>query len=267
MIDISKTIFSTIKDTIEKLRFLGRNDSKVFKKVLRLIIINDLIQESNYREMPYSQGIIKKLSDLAISCILNNPEFVINDVDKYSYSDDGTLVINKTMQPYVNDSTEQTIDTWRRVWDSGDVRIVKDNVKVAPQSSDCKCKPFTPDPSCTPSIIIFPSATVPAHAEGKYPDIDIDSLTICEKMNIYFNKDEKQLYFLDPKSCTWEKMYEQNELQITLPTDVEHTLKNNTTEEGDEVLQVYLKDTDGNQIGAGSDVIVKNENYLDQVLP
>jgi len=75
MIDVSKTIFSTIKKVIKYIRFLGHNDPKIFKKILNLIIIDDILKESEYRDMP--QGVLKKLIDLRVNCILNNPEFVI----------------------------------------------------------------------------------------------------------------------------------------------------------------------------------------------
>jgi hypothetical protein len=48
MINVKDTIYSTIKDRIDKLRFLAVNDSKVFKKILYLIIMDDIYDWSKY---------------------------------------------------------------------------------------------------------------------------------------------------------------------------------------------------------------------------
>jgi hypothetical protein len=48
MINVKNTIYSTIKDRVDKLRFLAVNDSKAFKKILYLIIMDDVYDWSNY---------------------------------------------------------------------------------------------------------------------------------------------------------------------------------------------------------------------------
>lgn len=102
MIDIKKTILETIKNKIKKLRFLGKNDTKGFKKILSLIILDDLFEWSNYLDAP--QSIQKKLQDMRNKYILCQRDFIIK------YGEPSTA--------YVNVNTPQTNDTWKRVWDS-----------------------------------------------------------------------------------------------------------------------------------------------------
>jgi len=52
MIDVKMTILETIKDKIKKLRLLGQNNPKVFKKILSLIILDDLCEWSDYLDVP-----------------------------------------------------------------------------------------------------------------------------------------------------------------------------------------------------------------------
>jgi len=48
MIDVKETILETIKDKIHKMRFLGQYDTKTFKHILYLIILDDIYDWSDY---------------------------------------------------------------------------------------------------------------------------------------------------------------------------------------------------------------------------
>jgi hypothetical protein len=52
MIDVKMTILETIKDKMKRLRFLGDNNPKTFKKILSLIVLDDLYDWSNYLDAP-----------------------------------------------------------------------------------------------------------------------------------------------------------------------------------------------------------------------
>jgi len=48
MIDVKNTIFETIKDKIQKMRFLGQYDLITFKHILYLVLLDDIYDWSNY---------------------------------------------------------------------------------------------------------------------------------------------------------------------------------------------------------------------------
>lgn len=102
MINVKMTILETIKDKIKKLRLLGQNNPKVFKKILSLIILDDLCEWSDYLDVP--QSVQKKLQDMRNNYILCNRDFIIE--------------YGEPLTAYVNVNTPQTNDTWKRVWDS-----------------------------------------------------------------------------------------------------------------------------------------------------
>lgn len=105
---------------------------------------------------------------------------------------------------YVNVNTPQTNHTWKRVWDAPDV-VTIESVEQELETT-VNARPFTPDPTCPVSLTYFGTGeTIPADRYGK-PSVDFDALTICEKMNIYINRETGQMFFLDPKTCTWKAL-------------------------------------------------------------
>jgi hypothetical protein len=105
---------------------------------------------------------------------------------------------------YVNVNTPQTNHTWKRVWDAPDI-VTIESVEQELEST-VNAHPFTPDPTCPVSLTYFGTGeTIPADRYGK-PSVDFDTLTICEKMNIYINRETGQMFFLDPKTCTWKAL-------------------------------------------------------------
>lgn len=112
MIDVKMTILETIKDKIKRLRFLGDNNHKTFKKILSLIVLDDLYDWSNYLDAP--QHIQKKLQDLRNQYILCQRDFKIQHAPYQDY--------------YVNVNTPQSNDTWKRVWDSEHVIEITEDI-------------------------------------------------------------------------------------------------------------------------------------------
>lgn len=198
MINVKDTIYSTIKDRVDKLRFLAVNDAKAFKKILYLIIMDDVYDWSSY--IGGSQEVQDIIQHLRYDFIRHNEEFLIErDIDA---------------SMYVNVNTPQTNNTWKRVWDSPNVVLLEGNkfVSNTPQV-------FVPDPNCKVGMVFFPGYIredlyVGIDIEGK-PSIDLNELTTCEKMNIFINRDTGKMYYLD-ESCNWKPVTQQLMSKITL---------------------------------------------------
>lgn len=176
MIDVKNTIIETIKDKLQKMRFLGQYDPITFKHILYLIVLDDIYDWSSY--LDENQAIQKRLQELRTQFILNHGEFIIQTTSPNHF--------------YVNTNTPQTNDTWKRVWDAPDVKIIESVSQIVPER-----KPWTPDPTCPVSIVYF---------EGEdAPTIDVSTLTTCEKMNIYINRDNNTIWYLD-QNCVWKQV-------------------------------------------------------------
>lgn len=184
MIDVKKTILATINDKMKKMRFLGENDPKGLKTILALIVLDDLYDWSDYLEDP--SPLQKKLQDLRTQFILCQHVFKIQHTQANGF--------------YVNVNTPQTSHTWKRVWDAPDLINLEDSY-IPVINSGSGCEPFIPDPTCPVSIVYFDN-----YDEHGNPDIDIASLTLCEKMNIYVNRETGQMFYLDPDTCTWKTL-------------------------------------------------------------
>lgn len=79
MIDVNKTITTTLKTRLDEVRYLARNNDKEFKKLLYLIVIDDIYKWSEY--VNESQSIQKQLKELRMQYILRNCEF---NLQKYN---------------------------------------------------------------------------------------------------------------------------------------------------------------------------------------
>lgn len=88
MIDIEKTIFKNEVDKINLLRYQAKDDSEGFKSILNLIILNDMIEWSEYLGAPHHiiQQLVDKRTDLILhnTCITpyySNDSFVYTNVN------------------------------------------------------------------------------------------------------------------------------------------------------------------------------------------
>lgn len=102
MIDVNKTIYTSLIDKIQRLRYQAQDNPQDFKSILRLIILTDILEWSEGLDLP--QSLQEKLLQKQIDMILCSPVF------KIQYSDTSTA--------YVNVNTVQNNSTWKRVWDS-----------------------------------------------------------------------------------------------------------------------------------------------------
>lgn len=115
MIDVNKTIYTSLIDKIQRLRYQAQDNPKDFKSILRLIILTDILEWSEGLDLP--QALQEKLIQKQIDLILCNPAF------KVQYTDTSTA--------YVNVNTAQTNSTWKRVWDAPHItKIDKEGIGV-----------------------------------------------------------------------------------------------------------------------------------------
>lgn len=213
MINVKNTIYSTIKDRVDKLRFLAVNNSTTFKKILYLIIMDDVYDWSSY--LGGSQEIQDRIQELRYDFIRHNEEFLIErDID--------TSI-------YVNVNTPQTNNTWKRVWDSPNVVLLQDN-QFNPITTS---KTFTPDPNCKIGMVFFPDEKlfggISVGNEGQ-PIVNLNDLTTCDKMNIFVNRNTGVMYYLD-ESCNWKPITQQfvgnikkEQLAFDIYEGLEHTI-------------------------------------------
>ena len=188
MINVKATIYSTLKTAFNNMRFLGQNDPKLLKKIMFLIVLDDIYDWSDY--LDEHQSIQKKLQDMRTQFILCNPEF---EICRFPFD-----------KHYVNANTPQTNNTWKRIWDDPDTVWISS--KAEPIVPSITPQPWTPDPNCTISTVYFGGAddAIKADIDGK-PDVNINELTVCEKMNIYINRETGIMYYLTP-DCEWKAL-------------------------------------------------------------
>lgn len=250
MINVKRTIFNAIKDQFDKMRFLGENNPDFLKKILFLIVLDDIYDWSDY--LDENQSIQKKLQEMRTNFIL------CNKIDACNFPFN---------QFYVNVNTPQTSETWKRVWDAPCLTIVEEVTPIIPE--ELHPEPFTPDPNCPMSITYFGEGEkIPADNTGA-PYVDFATLTICEKMNIYINRQTGQMFFLDPETCTWKPLKGEFASEVTwnkivdrpnIPGGIEHKITD------DDQLRVLLQqaeqDEDGNWIYGDqqSDIPVTDSN-------
>lgn len=110
MINIKSSILGNIKKAFRRLRRYGDNNYKLFKKILSLIIIDDLFEWSFY--LDDKQAIQKKLQEMRIKYLTCNKDLEICRDE----------IID---QLYINVNTPQTNYTWNRVWDDSNAIVVQ----------------------------------------------------------------------------------------------------------------------------------------------
>lgn len=195
MINVKQTIYKTIEDKITQMRYHAVYNSETFRKILYLIIMDDLFDWADYKSV--DEETQKKLKDKRIEFILNNPEFDIQ---------------RETESFYTNVNTPQTNNTWATIIDREDLEYINNDL---PEKNTEQPSSFTPDPTCITTLVYFPNSTIKANSDGK-PQVDLNNLTTCEKMNIYINRETGTMYYLTEK-CTWEPL--KHELQGSVKWD------------------------------------------------
>lgn len=200
MINVKKTITSTIKDRIDRMRKIGENGAAALKKTLTLVIMDDVFDWAEYLDAP--QSLQKKLKEARVAYILNNSEFLIEKEDAYFTVSDMPYIIPE-MQPYVNVNTPQSTDTWKRVWDAPTLSLIEEAIEPI----DPGWEPWDLDYSCKTEITYYinPGDTLEERG-GEPKTIKISTLSTCEKMNVYINRDTQEAFYLDNTDCLWKPL-------------------------------------------------------------
>ena len=175
MISVKETIYQNINYRIDRLRMLADNQPSIFKKLVYLVILDDLYDWAEYLDQP--QSIQKKLQKLRQDFIYNNAEI------KPKYDNSGKCT-------YVNVNTPQTNSTWLSVWDQG--YILLDPSSVTPE--------HTPVPHELPYIDDCGNLIIDV-TYGNTPDKMVitieDGLTEEQKMDYYIDKYGRVWYYTD----------------------------------------------------------------------
>lgn len=127
---INSTIQQSIIDTFGRLRYQAKDDQKAFKDILKVVMLDDIIEWSNSVSGMRTdlKKMQQKLRDLQIQFILCNSVF------SKQYIDSETA--------YVNVNTPQSNSTWKRVWDSEQVITFMEGSKlIGCNEEDCKASP------------------------------------------------------------------------------------------------------------------------------
>lgn len=198
MIDVKGTIYKNINQKIDRLRILADNDTVGFKKLLRLIIIDDLSDWANYLGAP--EEIQKKLQECKKQFIHNNPELCV-------------IYNNSEMCDYVNVNLPQTNNTWKRIWDSKKACIIDDFKRI--NSTAERPSSFTPDNTYDREFIVLPTKYVGINIDGSPNVYDWESFSICDMMNFYINPESGDIYYLDSNTCEWKKFKVAQDEELT----------------------------------------------------
>lgn len=124
MIDINKTIYTNVLNKINQLRYQAKNDTKAFKSILKLIFVNDMIEWASQAPEEVKEKLYKIQQQLILCDSNIIPEY------------------EDTSLAYTNVNTPQTIDTWKRVWDSDHATKIPDSQIFIPcTTQDCSSTP------------------------------------------------------------------------------------------------------------------------------
>lgn len=123
MVSINQTIFKSILKAIGELRYQAKDDPAVWKSLIELIIVDDMIEWAS--GLGESEEVLNKLINKRMQIILYNKG--INP----EYED--------TSSAYVNVNTPQSNDTWKRVWDAKDCIDHDPNNTVLPCTAHGVC--------------------------------------------------------------------------------------------------------------------------------
>lgn len=190
MLNIKRTLFNTIWNKIQNLRFLGQNNVQEFKSILSLIVVDDLYDWANYLGEP--QSVQKFLKDWRVNHVLQNC-FYSKDYSQEMF--------------YTNVNIPQTDVTFRDVWD--DQNVIYPQGSIPAPVSTCS-EGWEPDPNYTPQLQYYYRTVTSIPLP---PDLDPNNLTIHERMDVYINKFDNTVWVIPDGECAWQPLPVNNEKQ------------------------------------------------------
>lgn len=236
MIDAIHTITSTFDKALTKLRFQGKNDAKLFRKILSAIILTDMIEWVDFLDLDdETQTLQLKLVEMRNQIFLKNCAFDVKNIGDSFYT--------STNLPSSNDQ-------WKLVKDAPVVMTLIKN--VTPKTNYT----FTPDPNHTPIEVMFFKYKKVVVKEGdksytiNVPDIDVSKMSNTDKMNIYVDTSKTPYrYWRLDSDCNWKELYTTQEvgnadIQEAVNTVIRNYKVANFNDEGSKLTTELVQDID-----------------------
>lgn len=226
MINTRKTIFKTLSRRIRELTKHADYSPKNFKKIMIAVILNDLKEWSEYIPQDDPNAIVRMLDNF----LLCNG-FIIERMPSG----------NETA--YINVNTPQTNATWQRVWDR------ESSHTWEPDKLEVACIPWEVDDTCEPQLIYFytPDGETPKeHLQNVYGVYGEKLKTVCDKMNIFIDRETGIAYYLTT-DCRWEVVSGEN--SGLTPEDVKDLIANSSINHEwseDDITTTIVPDDTGN---------------------
>lgn len=249
MINTRRSIFKTLKWKIRELTKHADYAPKDFKKIMIAVILNDLKEWSEYIPKDDPNAIVKMLNNF----LLCNG-FIIDRMP------------SEKVEPYVNVNTPQTNTTWHRVWD----KKTSDIWNV--DKLDPMCTPWEVDDTCEIQIVYFYTSvgeTPLMHLKSIYGEYGEKLKTVCDKMNIFVDRQTGVAYYLTT-DCQWKEVGGENSgiTEDTVKTlianshinhqwsdtdaNITTTIVNPDVDEYDNTLNITTADNDLNSVIYGN---------------
>ena len=112
-IDANKTLFHSVVNVINRLRYQADNNPNTFKQIIKGIIVDDVLQWSREKQPHEVQNHLTKLRDKIFLC---SPALIV-EKDKFS-------------SRYVNVNTPQTNSDWQQLWYRSYAEVNNDNAVI-----------------------------------------------------------------------------------------------------------------------------------------
>lgn len=190
MIDVETTLLKTINKAFNNLRYLGQTNPRLFRSILEVCIIQNLIEWSNgFSIVP--TAIKEALRDRQDYILLHNCGFDITQLKDHVY------VSANVPMPGNN-------DFWKLLSDSP-TKVIELKDGTVSKTSQLSWKE---DPNYSPVVVEYSTEGTtdagPAQAvnEDGTKVFDDATATIHDKMNVYVNRTTGTIWYYDT-DCTW----------------------------------------------------------------
>ena len=248
MIDVDKTVLSTIITAFDKMRFLGQSNPKLFRAILEVCVLDDLIYWA--AGIDGQKGVQELLRERQNYLFLHNPGFKICSVYNGEYMSANVPMPNNN-------------DFWKRVTDAptGPIKLTLPTVTVGGEAK----KSWTEDPNYTPVVVEYTttdtkdSGPETAVTEDGAKVFDVTTATIQDKMNVYVNRNTGTVWYYDI-DCTWHAIGGDTEKtnEATIRQIISEYKINYSNETGQYILtEITADENANNQIGIVSDKEIK----------
>lgn len=248
MIDIKNTLLATIRKTLTKLRYLGQDNPKLFRSILEVCLIQDLIDWADgFSDVPISTQLA--LRDRQNYIILHNCGFDIKQLADHVYVSANIPMPNNN-------------DFWKLIdFNPAGVVIVND-----PKEGNTVLKIWKEDPNYTPIVVEYfadsegdagPSSIIKEDGSKLF---DEKTATVHDKMNVYVNRKTGTVWYYDT-DCTWHAIGKNADAtnEATIRNIVEQYKINYSDENGEYILTKLTAEPDEDKVNNKIGLVSVNE--------